>query len=138
MHNNTVHLFSRYNRPRRLISLTPLIDVVFILLLFFMSVSNYQKWHRLPLDSAQSGQSQKQSSSDAKIMLIRLNVDSLKIDGILMNTMDFNQHIKEKINSSPNLKILLQPAGDIVLQRMVNIIDQINAAGGSNISIVDE
>lgn len=137
MHNNTLSLFNYYSRPRRLISLTPLIDVVFILLLFFMSASSYQKWHRLPLNSEHGGQSQKHRSVNSKIMFIQLNKDSLVIDGMLMNSVAFKHFITKKINASPDLKIVIQPDGNIVLQRMVNIIDQIYTAGINDIAIVE-
>ena len=40
------------SRNNRLVSMTPLIDVVFILLLFFMLVSNFQQWRGMPLNLA--------------------------------------------------------------------------------------
>ena len=38
------------NRRRNLISLTPLIDVVFILLVFFMLASSFLDWRSITLD----------------------------------------------------------------------------------------
>lgn len=133
MLNSSYPIFNYYNKPKRLISLTPLIDVVFILLLFFMSASNYQKWHSLPLETVQSGQGQ----AKPQVILVRLKADSLDINGTPVNIEDLNQFIKEKLNVLPNLHILVQPVGKIVVQRMVNLIDQVSAAGCQSISIVD-
>ena len=41
---------SAFRRRRRLIGLAPLIDVVFILLLFFMLTTNFTRWRELPFD----------------------------------------------------------------------------------------
>ena len=44
-----------YGRPltrrRSALSMTPLIDVVFIMLLFFMLVTNYQRWQTVSIDA---------------------------------------------------------------------------------------
>ena len=57
---------------KRLISLTPLIDVVFILLVFFMLASSYLDWHSIGL-SISSGKGAANSSQRA--ILISLGAD---------------------------------------------------------------
>lgn len=133
MHNSQIQLFNRIRKPRRLISLTPLIDVVFILLVFFMLASSYEKWHSLPLDSVQKGSAGK---SNPQSILVRLKTNALDVNGKEMTLKQLNQFIQSKLTSMPALHILIQSHGPVVIQRMVDVIDEVHAAGGKNVSIL--
>lgn len=130
--NSRVILFSHPPKTRRLISLTPLIDVVFILLVFFMLASNYQKWYSLPLNSVQKGNGQ----SKPQVILVRLKPDTLDINGKSVNLHQLNEFIKNKLIVMPNLRVLIQSSDTITIQRLVDVIDEINSAGCQNISIM--
>ena len=56
------------------ISLTPIIDVVFILLIFFMLATNFQSFNKT--DIKLSNETASTSQSDKKIFLIEFNKDS--------------------------------------------------------------
>ena len=61
-------------KKRRGISLTPLIDVVFILLLFFMLSSNFMHWRQITLSSAE----QSEQTPD-KIEVVRVESDAGRV-----------------------------------------------------------
>ena len=56
------------------ISLTPIIDVVFILLIFFMLATNFQSFNKTEIQI--SNESASVSQSDKKIFLIEFNKES--------------------------------------------------------------
>jgi len=57
--------------PRRL-GLTPLIDVIFLLLLFFMLSSNFLKFSEVDVEGAQQGQ---QAAGDIRAAMLRVHAD---------------------------------------------------------------
>ena len=62
------------------ISLTPIIDVVFILLIFFMLATNFQSFNKTEIKI--SNETASVSQSDKKIFLIEFNKDSeFKLNG---------------------------------------------------------
>ncbi len=121
----------QHRKPKRLISLTPLIDVVFVLLVFLMISSNHIKWRHLPLHSVQAGGAGATSES----ILLRLQPHSLDINGQGMTPEELNAFIRQKVAVTPDLHISLQPGKQVVLQRTVEVLDQIAAAGGRSASI---
>lgn len=122
---------NKHRKPKRLISLTPLIDVVFILLIFFILSSNYLKWRQLPLHNVQSGGSGASSES----ILLRIKPDSLDINGQPMTADELSLFIRQRVEIVSDLHILVQPGREVVLQRTVEVLDQIAAAGGRSASI---
>jgi len=63
-------------RPRR-ITLTPLIDIIFLLLLFFMLSSTFTRFAELPLMNAGAGA----ANDGPPPVFLRLGVDTLHLNG---------------------------------------------------------
>ena len=66
------------NKRKRVLSLTSLIDVIFLLLLFFMLSSTFSRYTDIELTSSMSGNMA--TSTDSPVLL-RLTQDALKING---------------------------------------------------------
>jgi len=117
-------------RPKSspLVSLTPLIDVVFILLIFFMLVSQFSRWQQqvLPLTS-----DSKSRQSDARHFYISM----LPKAKFLLNERPISwQQLISKLLAQPNTMVTLAPSGDITLQQFIDVKDRLNNVGISNIS----
>jgi len=120
-------------KPRRLISLTPLIDVVFILLVFFMISSNFVEWRKIPLQSGQSGNS---TSSQGTALLIRVTDDHLYIEDTAFDSIALNSLLTEKMDENPDLKILIKPEQAVKLQRLVSVMDDLQTSAINQVTIV--
>lgn len=68
----------RKTSRRRRLSMTSLIDVIFLLLLFFMLSSTFSRFAEVELAAAGAGGS---GSSDAKISFLRLSDEGLSLNG---------------------------------------------------------
>ncbi len=115
-------------RPRRrLISLTPLIDVVFILLLFFMLASNLTRLHAVPLDAQASQQTQ---AEDEPALLLRIQADGqLDLNGELVSAALLPELLREQLRRAPDLRVLVQPDDAVPLQVTLGVFDRLAAAG---------
>ncbi|MXY62933.1 MAG: biopolymer transporter ExbD, partial [Synechococcus sp. SB0665_bin_28] len=69
-----------FRRSRAAVSLTPLIDVVFILLIFFMLVSNLQRTNRIDLHISDRNSAPTQAQDRAFLVTIKRD-DALQLDG---------------------------------------------------------
>ena len=69
-------LRSKRGGGRRMISLTPLIDVVFILLVFFMLASSFTDWRAITLDTPPAAT---RSGSSEGALLVRVGQDGLDL-----------------------------------------------------------
>lgn len=126
--------------PRRsAISLTPLIDVVFILLLFFMLTSRFQHYQAMALNVPASD-SIATSEPDITPMTLELQSDGrVSINGALVmyqNALRTSPIVKEAISS--NLAVHVSTSADVTLSTLTRLMDQLSAMGFSDVSLRDK
>ncbi|RAU17509.1 biopolymer transporter ExbD [Nitrincola tibetensis] len=118
---------------RKTISMTPLIDVVFILLLFFMLTSSFIKWQQMQL--AVSGPSATSvATSDNPPLIARLSSDgqvSLGGENFLSNE---DEALKAFIDRHEPSRILLTTDEETSIQQIVSLIDRFQRLGATNVS----
>jgi len=121
-------------RRRALIGLTPLIDVVFILLLFFLLASNFLEWHTITLTTPATQGVVKGTSGGA--VLIRLGSNgALDMNGQPVLIEELPVKVGQFLAKKPDQKILVRPAKGVPLQPVVHVLDAIKEAGALNVSL---
>lgn len=118
-------------RSRAAVSLTPLIDIVFILLIFFMLVSNLQSTNRIDLRVSDRHSAPTQAQDRA--LLVTVNRDALQLDGQPVSLAQ----LREQVALQPQRQVALEPTDGVSLQRIVSILDQLRAAGASRVSFLE-
>ena len=118
-------------RSRAAVSLTPLIDVVFILLIFFMLVSNLQSTNMIDLRVADRNATPTQAQDRA--LLVTVNRDNLQLDGQPVSLAQ----LREQVALQPQRQVALEPADGVSLQRIVNVLDQLRGVGASRVSFLE-
>lgn len=124
----------RRARPRALISLTPLIDVVFILLVFFMLASSFADWRAIELMTA--GQAVRAPSPDPAV-LVRVQADgSLDLGGERLTAEALPARLAALAAADAERRLAVQPEAGVPLQRVVDVLDAATAAGLRRVSLV--
>lgn len=118
-------------RSRAAVSLTPLIDVVFILLIFFMLVSNLQSANMIDLRVADRNATPTQVRDRA--LLVTISRDTLQLDGQPLSLAQ----LREQVALQPQRQVALEPADGVSLQRVVTVLDQLRGAGASQVSFLE-
>ena len=115
-------------RPRRrLIGLTPLIDVVFILLLFFMLASNLTRQRAVPLDAPGQHSDRPQ---EQRALLLRIQAKGqLELSGEPVEPDALASLLRARLQRAPELRVVVQPADSVPLQTTLAVFDQIADAG---------
>lgn len=121
-------------RRRSLISLTPLIDVVFILLVFFMLASSFidQRDIKLSIGESESIEINKTEQSIIKVGLNHhyvLNEKAMKLEHIIAR-------LENQLHTNKNHLVLIQPDDQLPLQALVTIVDKIGKIAGNNMSLI--
>ncbi|MEM7401330.1 MAG: biopolymer transporter ExbD [Pseudomonadota bacterium] len=128
--------FETTNPKKNLISLTPLIDVVFILLVFFMLATSFTKWHSIHLGF---GEATNVSDIDKKGTLVEIVSESnYQIDGSIKNMPQIESIVRNKLKSNPEHFVLVQPRENVPLQELVYVMGQLSKLVGKNISVAKE
>lgn len=129
----TLKLVNRTGRRRRLISLTPLIDVVFILLLFFMLASSYLDWRTIHLNAPASTAA---GSTAEAALLVEIRDGGLRLSGEAVTRNDLAMRLAERLERKPDQRVLVRPEDGVSLQDAVTVLDLISAAGVSDLSLI--
>lgn len=126
--------FSRYRTERRVeVNMTPLVDVIFILLIFFVLSSIFiTKGMEVDLPKAQSGA----SVSGKPLELVVQADNTVFLDG----TQIFSGMLLESLSRAytdhgGQRKVLLKVEGDVTVSRFVEVIDTVRRVGFSNLVI---
>lgn len=109
------------NRKKRSpLSLTPLIDVVFLLLIFFMLASTFLRFSAMPISGARGGGS---SANLQEIVLIQVQgADALSINGAMVDVAGMGARIDELIAKGMT-KAVVRPAKDSSVQDLVRVLE---------------
>lgn len=118
-------------RRLKLISLTPLIDVVFILLLFFMLSSTFTRWHQINLESASSSDSQ---TPDLRILKIESNQGDFSFNGSRLSMNDL-EGIKRFVAENEKATFVITVVEGIKIQVMIDLLDELKRAGATQVSL---
>jgi len=118
----------RLDPPRsRRVSLTPLIDVVFILLVFFMLETTFRDEGGLQVLSALGGSS---GGASTATLVELFDVETVWIDGERMTYSHF-----AKTATAVAAVVEVRTAPGIPLQHIVNVVDRLERQGGERIRL---
>lgn len=122
-------------RRRALIGLTPLIDVVFILLVFFMLATSLGG--RRAIELAVSAGASGAEGTEAEAVLVEVRRDGrLRLSAAPVSLDALAERIGARMAASPGLRVLVEPAGGVGLGETVRVLDVLSQAGVSRLSLV--
>lgn len=124
-------------RRRPLISLTPLIDVVFILLVFFMLASSFVDWRAIEL-SAPAETRATTGSPLQGALLVEVRPDGLRYAGEPLSLEGIVERVSQRLAQAPGTPVLVQPSAGVTLQQTVAVLDRLVDAGAASVSVVRE
>ena len=116
------------------ISLTPIIDVVFILLIFFMLASNFNKIGELKMDM--SKESSQASNEDVKIIKLAVEqTNSVISNGKRYDDGELLTMIRLAIKEAKRYSIVLTAKDDVTYQRYLSIMSYLKENKIENVTI---
>ena len=126
-------LRTRAQARRRGISLTPLIDVVFILLVFFMLASSFLDWRHISLQTPAGPAG---GSAMTGALLVQVGSDSVRLAGESLDLDALVERVARQLQDDPDRRVLVAPGQGVSLQRAVTVLDRLAAAGATDISLI--
>lgn len=123
----------RQSRPKVVLSLTPLIDVVFILLIFFMLVSQFSTWRNIELMSQAETAG---GVSDETATALQLNDDgSFELDGVVI------EGLGDVVTALPVTKregaLILSAESAVQMQRVIDVIETLSDVGIADVKLFE-
>ena len=116
------------------ISLTPIIDVVFILLIFFMLATNFQSFNKTEIEI--SNEAASVSQSDKKIFLIEFNKDSeFKLNGTIASLDSIKSDIISSKNNGDDLVVITKPLKGADVQLILSVLANLKSSNIENVTL---
>ena len=130
---------ARYHSDKALISLVPLIDVMLILLVFFMVTSTYLNLDMIPFversEEAPAGAAP--AAEPAGTLLLRISADGQAIlAGQPLTDEALGAEIAARIADNPLLSVVVLPSTRATTQDLVSVLDALALAGATRIRLM--
>jgi len=122
-------------RRRSAISLTPLIDVVFILLVFFMLASSFLDWRAISLDTVEPPPTVRKAT-DKRPLLVGVGAHETRLNGEVLPMDELLERLQQSLASDPEARVQVQPLGDTRLQAVISVLDRLTLAGITRLTMV--
>ena len=129
---NSLGLSLNRRRSRVVLSLTPLIDVVFILLVFFMLVSQFTQWRQVEMspEATLGGE----TTSISPVLVLVDESGSYTVSGETVHlAADAAQEVKASVKGDQ--AVIVRPLTGATIQPVVSIVEALKASGMQNVSV---
>ncbi len=125
--------FEGRSRIHAHLDIAPLIDIVFLLLVFFMLTSTFMTPEAVELELPESSSA---STADTTPIIVALNPEgTLALNGETIELEALGAAIEPLIAENSDSPITLKSDARTEVQQLLRVMDEIRNAGGSNIAL---
>jgi len=115
------------------VDISPLIDMVFILLIFFMVSTTFVKDMKLDLNRPSAS-----SATTASTKAVRLYIDNsgaTYLDGQPIQVWVIQSRLRELLSASAEKSVLVVTDGNVPAQRLVEVVDEARRSGADDVGV---
>ena len=117
---------------RRSLSITSLIDVIFLLLLFFMLSSTFSKFSDLDIASATGGE---QAGDAPEVIELIIDAHHIRLEGAVLPAHGWAKAVRTK--QTDNTVVALSVDPQISTQRLTDVLAELNEIPGLPVYVVE-
>ncbi len=118
------------------INISPLIDIVFILLIFFMVSATFVKDYDLDINRPKAS-----SATPSSTKAIRIHIDSSGdtfIDGKPVRTWVIQSYVREKLDAGGDSTVLVVSDRGVSAGKLIEVVDQARMAGAASVGVITD
>ena len=130
------NLYQKEEKELISINITPLIDIVFLLLVFFMLATSFIQKSTIEVNLS----SEKTTEVDNKknnVVLILNKKGLIYLNNKLINISNIKNEISNIVKKNPKYNILIKSHKKIPVQKVIRLIEEVRLAGTDNIKLVN-
>ncbi|PFG63917.1 outer membrane transport energization protein ExbD [Thioclava sp. ES.031] len=111
---------------RRSLSMTSLIDVIFLLLMFFMLASSFSRMTELPIAARGAGGA---AAPESKLVFLKLGPERISLNGKAVGLEALEAALRDGFAQTPP-RLLVSLAPDTSSQRLADLLVRLRAVPG--------
>jgi biopolymer transport protein ExbD len=128
--------FGEHERAKSQLSIAPLIDVVFLLLVFFMLAGSFIRQTAFDLAMGQRPLPGEATAVVTGPLLVRVaNNGRITLNGLVLPLDQLGGELLGRSDGDAERKVTLRAGGGVAVQRLVSVMDRITGAGFHNIRL---
>ena len=131
------HLLETQDEDENEINLTPMLDVVFIMLIFFIVTASFIKEAGLDVNRPDAPVTQSEPEDSNILVMITAN-DEIWIDRRLIDPRAVRANIERLHAENPDGSVVIQPKRKSTNKALVTVMDAARQAGVYSISLADD
>lgn len=128
--------FTRSKKPIRQVSMVPLINVVFLLLIFFLVAGTVKSVEIIDVELPEAVSGQLVDEGPVEILLGRYQEIIINDAPVVLGNV--STHMKRLLKDNPQRVITLKPDARMSASRMIEVMHRIKEGGGQNVSITTQ
>jgi len=132
----THSFYEREERELISINITPLIDIVFLLLVFFMLATSFIQKSTMEINLS-SGKTIDIETQKNTVILILNKKGLIYLNNKLINTSSIRNEVTKIISKNPEYRVLIKSHKKIAVQKVIKLIEEVRLAGTNNIKLVN-
>lgn len=121
--------------PRRTLTmnLTSLVDIIFMLVIFFMMTTNFTASESMELSLPDRGA---KASPAAEVTQIRIMATGhVTVNGVYVSTEGLNDALVMTLGNNPDARIAIFTTPGVSVQQLVSVMDLVYLSGGRNVQV---
>jgi len=127
---------TRKHRKEVTLNVTSLIDVLFLLLIFFMLTGTFKRVGELELQLPDSSSSTPSEGTEAaQVELVVTEDGRLFVDGDAVGFPDVKRHLEEILRKDPQSRVMIKAEAGVPHGEVVRLLDIVREAGFPGVGI---
>lgn len=128
--------FGEQERPNPQLNIAPLIDIVFLLLVFFMLASTFIEPQAIDLELPSGGGA---GAASYEPLVVSATVEGrIRLNGLHLDLEQLEDEIRGRIDGDEFRPITVRTEAGVSVQLLVSILDGIRAGGSNNIRLATQ
>lgn len=118
------------------VDISPLIDMVFILLIFFMVTTTFVKDAQVELERPSASSAKPASTKAIRVTLDRRG--EVYVDGRPVRAWMLQGTVREQLRTGADRPVLVITDAGVQAQKLIDVIDQCRLAGAKDVAVATE
>ncbi len=115
------------------IDVSPLIDMVFILLIFFMVTTTFVKDMKLDLNRPSAASASKASSKVVRVYID--NTNQIYVDNQPVKLWALQSKLRDLLRESTEKSVLVISDSTIPVERLIDVVDECRMSGAKDVAV---